>query len=78
MVLMSVITDRKGKKFALEEIHRTWKEAYRLLPSYMVQLMGIEPEMQKFLIREADGSFVLDFSMPLDLVFRTIWYQLYP
>lgn len=33
----------KVKVLVLEEIHESWEEAHRLLPSYMPQLIGIVP-----------------------------------
>lgn len=57
----------KGKEAALEEIHGNWEESYSLLPSYMVQLLGVTPMTQTRLAREVDGSF-LRFFVNLEIV----------
>lgn len=57
----------KGKEAALEEIQGNWEESYSLLPSYMVQLLGVTPMTQTRLAREVDGSF-LRFFVNLEIV----------
>lgn len=51
----------KGKEIALEDIHRSWEEAYRLLPSYMVQLARVDLGALICLVHEPDGSFLRFF-----------------
>lgn len=64
----------KGKEFALEEIRGSWEELYRLLPPYVVQLLGIDPAARPRLVREVD-RYLLRFFGHLDLVLQlqVIW-----
>lgn len=57
----------EGKDLALEEIHGSLEESYSLLPSYVVQVMGVDHAARTSLVHDAESAHCCSVPGHLDL-----------